>query len=124
MLVRLVTSAADPSHGHWGLRTPLRLSRLLPFAAGGLLNIPPVMWFHWRAYGNPFTPGHQMLYLKLKQTGPVLLSGDLYHYPEERTLDRVPTFEFDSALTRVSRVAIEAFVQRTGAQLWTDAWSG
>jgi len=26
MLVRLVTSAADPSHGRWGLRTPLRLA--------------------------------------------------------------------------------------------------
>lgn len=25
-LVRLVTSAADPSHGRWGLRTPLRLA--------------------------------------------------------------------------------------------------
>src|SRR5262249_24459655 len=30
------------------------------------------------------TPGHQMLFLKLKKTGPMLLAGDLYHYPEER----------------------------------------
>jgi N-acyl homoserine lactone hydrolase len=35
------------------------------------------------------TPGHQSLFLKLAKTGPVLLSGDLYHYPEEMTLKRV-----------------------------------
>ena len=39
------------------------------------------------------TQGHQMLYLKPARTGGVLLSGDLYHYPEERTLNRVPTFD-------------------------------
>jgi hypothetical protein len=33
------------------------------------------------------------LYLKLAKTGGVVLSGDLYHYPEERRLDRLPTFE-------------------------------
>ena len=27
------------------------------------------------------TPGHQVLYVKLPETGPVVLSGDLYHYP-------------------------------------------
>ena len=43
------------------------------------------------------TPGHQVLFVKLAKTGPVLLSGDLYHYPEERTLDRVPTFDVDPA---------------------------
>lgn len=37
--------------------------------------------------------GHQVLYLKLAQTGGVVLSGDLYHYPEERALGRLPTFE-------------------------------
>jgi N-acyl homoserine lactone hydrolase len=30
------------------------------------------------------TPGHQSLFLKLAKTGPIVLSGDLYHYPEER----------------------------------------
>jgi hypothetical protein len=38
-----------------------RPTRLLAFGIGGLLNVPPVMYFHWKAYGNPFTPGHQML---------------------------------------------------------------
>ena len=64
------------------------------------------------------TPGHQVLYLKLAKTGGVLLSGDLYHYPEERTLDRIPTFEFDQEQTRASRMAIDAFLKKTGAQLW------
>jgi len=64
------------------------------------------------------TPGHQILYLKLAKTGPVVLSGDLYHYPQERTLDRVPTFEFNQQQTRVTRVSIEAFLKKTGAQLW------
>ncbi len=64
------------------------------------------------------TPGHQVLYLKLAKTGSVVLSGDLYHYPEERTLNRVPTFEFKQEQTRASRVAIDAFLKKTGAQLW------
>jgi glyoxylase-like metal-dependent hydrolase (beta-lactamase superfamily II) len=64
------------------------------------------------------TPGHQVLYLKLAKTGGVVLSGDLYHYPEERALDRVPTFEFNPEQTRTTRVAIDAFLKRTGAQLW------
>lgn len=64
------------------------------------------------------TPGHQVLYLKLAKTGGVVLSGDLYHYPEERSLDRVPTFEFNPAQTRATRVTIDAFLKKTGAQLW------
>ena len=64
------------------------------------------------------TPGHQSLYLKLAKTGPVLLSGDLYHYPEEMTLKRVPNSDFDPELTAKSRAAIEAFVKQNKAQLW------
>ncbi len=64
------------------------------------------------------TPGHQVLFLKLKKTGPIVLSGDLYHYPEERKLKRVPTFEYDQQQTVVTREKIEAFLKQTGAQLW------
>jgi glyoxylase-like metal-dependent hydrolase (beta-lactamase superfamily II) len=64
------------------------------------------------------SPGHQVLFLKLAKTGPVVLSGDLYHYPEERKLNRVPTTEFDAGQTAASRAAIEAFLKKTGAQLW------
>jgi N-acyl homoserine lactone hydrolase len=64
------------------------------------------------------SPDHQVLFLKLGRTGPVLLSGDLYHYPEERRLNRIPTTEFDPVQTAKSRAAIEAFLKQTGAQLW------
>jgi len=64
------------------------------------------------------TEGHSVLYLKLAKTGPVVLSGDLYHYPAERKLGRLPTFEVNEAQTKASREDIEAFLKRTGAQLW------
>jgi len=64
------------------------------------------------------TPGHQMLLVRLKNTGPVLLSGDLYHFPQERTLNRFPVFEFDKEQARRTRVEIEDFLKTTGASLW------
>jgi N-acyl homoserine lactone hydrolase len=64
------------------------------------------------------TPGHQVLYVRLANTGGVVLSGDLYHYPEERALGRVPTIDFNPEQTRASRAAIEAFLKQSGAQLW------
>jgi len=62
--------------------------------------------------------GHQVLFVDLPNTGPVVLSGDLYHYPEERTLNRLPTFEMDQAQTQQSRLEVDAFLERTGAELW------
>jgi glyoxylase-like metal-dependent hydrolase (beta-lactamase superfamily II) len=64
------------------------------------------------------TPGHQVLYLKLTKTGGVLLSGDLYVYPESRTLQRYPTHEFNQEQAAASRGAIEAFLKTAAAQLW------
>ena len=66
------------------------------------------------------TPGHQVLFVKLAKTGPVLLAGDLYHYPEERTTGRVPTFEFNAEQSKASRQKIEAFVKQSKAQLWIE----
>jgi N-acyl homoserine lactone hydrolase len=70
------------------------------------------------AYGH--TPGHQVVYLKLAKAGPILLAGDLYHYQEERNTDKTPTFEFDRDQSLASRAAIEAFIKKTGAQLWIE----
>jgi len=56
------------------------------------------------------TPGHQSLFLKLAKTGPVVLSGDLYHYPEERTLRRLPVSEFNKEQTAASRAELEVFL--------------
>src|ERR1700720_4312587 len=64
------------------------------------------------------SPGHQVLFVRLPKTGPVLIGGDLYHYPEERKLNRLPTTEFNADQTAASRAAIEAFLKKTGAQLW------
>ena len=66
------------------------------------------------------TPGHQVLFLKLAKMGAVVLSGDLYHYPEERKLHRLPTREFNVEQTATSRVAVDAFLKKTGAQLWIE----
>jgi N-acyl homoserine lactone hydrolase len=68
------------------------------------------------AFGH--TPGHQVLYVKLAKTGGVVLSGDLYHYPEERTLNRLPVADFDQEQTHRSREALDVFLEETGAQLW------
>src|SRR5580704_18143047 len=64
------------------------------------------------------SPGHQVLFLHVKKTGPVVISGDLYHYPEERKLHKIPTTEFNGDQTVASRATIEAFLKQTHAQLW------
>ena len=66
------------------------------------------------------SPDHQVLFVKLAKTGPVLLSGDLYHYPEERAMHRIPTTEFNPQQTAASREAIERFIAQTHAQLWIE----
>jgi N-acyl homoserine lactone hydrolase len=66
------------------------------------------------------TPGHQVLFVRLPKTGPVLLAGDLYHYPEERTTGRIPTFEFNVEQSKASRAKIEAFIKAQRAQLWIE----
>jgi glyoxylase-like metal-dependent hydrolase (beta-lactamase superfamily II) len=63
------------------------------------------------------TEGHCSLLVRLKNTGPVVLSGDLYHYAEERTLNRMPEEEKASGTVQ-SRQKVEELVRRTGAQLW------
>jgi len=64
------------------------------------------------------TPGHQVIYVNLPETGAVVLSGDLYHYPAERTMGKYPTFEFNQDQTRVSRAAVEKFLMSKNARLW------
>ncbi|MBZ5607762.1 MAG: N-acyl homoserine lactonase family protein [Acidobacteriia bacterium] len=70
------------------------------------------------AYGH--TPGHQVLLVKLARTGPVLLAGDLYHYQEERGTSKTPSFEFSRDQSLASREKMEAFIKKTGAQLWIE----
>jgi glyoxylase-like metal-dependent hydrolase (beta-lactamase superfamily II) len=66
------------------------------------------------------TPGHQVLAVKLAKRGTVVLAGDLFHYPEERTTGRVPTFEYDAEMSKAARAKIEKFVKDNDAQLWIE----
>src|SRR2546422_5912775 len=66
------------------------------------------------------TPGHQSLFLKLARTGPILLSGDLYHYPAERTLkDFTPFANLGNAeMEMKSKAKVEALLKEKRATLW------
>jgi glyoxylase-like metal-dependent hydrolase (beta-lactamase superfamily II) len=67
------------------------------------------------------TPGHQVLVLNLASTGRVMLSGDLYHYPQERTLRRPPPDnEYNVGGSSASRVTIEEYLKKTGTALWIE----
>ena len=66
------------------------------------------------------TPGHQVLAVKLAHRGLVVLAGDLYHYPEERTTGRTPTFEFNAEQSKASRAKIEQFVKDNHGELWIE----
>lgn len=69
-----------------------------------------------RAIGH--TPGHQMLYLDLPESGRIVLSGDLYHFTSNREFRRVPSFNFSKEQTLESMERMEQFLESTGAQLW------
>ena len=64
------------------------------------------------------TPGHQVLFIDLPETGPIVLSGDLYHFQKNRTYRRVPSFNFDKELTLQSMDRIEKFISKKQATLW------
>jgi glyoxylase-like metal-dependent hydrolase (beta-lactamase superfamily II) len=67
------------------------------------------------------TPAHQVLVLALRSTGRVMLSGDLYHYPQERTLARPPPDnEFNVQESAASRVTIEEYLRTTKTTLWIE----
>jgi glyoxylase-like metal-dependent hydrolase (beta-lactamase superfamily II) len=66
------------------------------------------------------TPGHQIVAVKLANRGTVVLAGDLYHYPEERTTGRIPTFEFDAEQSQASRARVEKFLADNDATLWIE----
>jgi glyoxylase-like metal-dependent hydrolase (beta-lactamase superfamily II) len=71
-------------------------------------------------YAPGHTPGHQALLVELAKTGPVMLSGDLYHFRESRAARRVPKFNFDAPMTLKSMDKVEALIKQTGATLWIE----
>jgi len=67
------------------------------------------------------SPGHQVLVLNLAKTGRIMVAGDLYHYPQERTLHRQPPdTEFNVQQSAASRVMIEEYLKRTKAEIWVE----
>ena len=66
------------------------------------------------------TLGHQSLFVNLKNFGPLVLSGDLYHYPSERTLKDFLPFggRGNDAQEAASKAKVEALLKEKGAVLW------
>lgn len=64
------------------------------------------------------TPGHQVLYVNLAESGPLLLTGDLYHLYENREHKRVPIFNTSVEQTLESMAAFEAFAKEKNAKVY------
>jgi len=58
--------------------------------------------------------------VKLAKFGPLVLSGDLYHYPSERTLKDFLPFggRGNDAQEAASKAKVEALLKDKGATLW------
>ncbi|WP_419905841.1 N-acyl homoserine lactonase family protein [Kiloniella sp.] len=65
------------------------------------------------------SPGHQVLWVNLPQTGPVILSGDLYHFQENRDNYGIPVWNSKKE-TIQSFVKIDNILDKTNAQLWIE----
>ena len=61
--------------------------------------------------------GHQSLYLKLPETGPIILSGDLYHFEKNRSDYGIPVWN-DKKSTISSFARIDNIIDQTSAKLW------
>ena len=62
------------------------------------------------------TPGHQVLEVRLRKAGTIVLSGDLYHTRANRENRRVPAFNASRADTLASIDRIEKIVRNTHAR--------
>ena len=69
-------------------------------------------------YAPGHTPGHQVLFLDLANHGPLLLSGDLYHFSENREFRRIPIFNYDVKQTNASMDMFEAFAEEKNAKVY------
>ncbi len=63
------------------------------------------------------TPGHSALLVRLKKAGPVLLSGDQFHFQENYDSDGVPGFNFDRAATLASHARFKALARNLNAKV-------
>ena len=63
------------------------------------------------------TVGMSVLLVRLKKTGSVLLSGDLYTHGKARDLGTIPTFNADKKLTAESRKRFETLAKKENARV-------
>jgi glyoxylase-like metal-dependent hydrolase (beta-lactamase superfamily II) len=69
-------------------------------------------------YSTPgHTPGHTSLYIKLEKSQSILLSGDLYHFNEQREFKRVPKFNTDVQQTLNSMEKFENLAEKLNAKV-------
>jgi N-acyl homoserine lactone hydrolase len=61
------------------------------------------------------TPGHQSLLVRLKEKGPVILSGDAAHFHENYENNGVPSFNYDRAETIASLERIKQIQKNLNA---------
>jgi N-acyl homoserine lactone hydrolase len=66
------------------------------------------------------TPGHQVLLVRLANSGTIVLSGDLYHFEASVKQHAVPEFNTDPAQTRSSMAKVEALLKSESATLWIE----
>ncbi len=64
------------------------------------------------------TIGHQVLYLNIGLQKPILLTGDLYHFEENRINRRAPIFNYDIPQTKKSMEAFENFAKANNADVF------
>ena len=64
------------------------------------------------------TIGHQVLYLDLGLEQPILLTGDLYHFEENRVNKGVPSFNYNVEQTLKSMEEFEAFAKEKNANVF------
>lgn len=69
-----------------------------------------------RAPGH--TNGHQVLFVNLPETGPIVLSGDLFITVQQRASKGVPIFNVDAEQTLATMNDIENFILEKRATLW------
>ena len=64
------------------------------------------------------TVGHQVLYVEASGVeNPILLTGDLYHFEENRTNKGVPSFNYNVEQTLASMQKFEAFAKEKNAEV-------
>ncbi|HVF38133.1 MAG TPA: N-acyl homoserine lactonase family protein [Sphingomicrobium sp.] len=102
---------------------PQTAARFTPWISGGA-KVQPVNRDH-DVFGDQrvmildmpgHTPGHKTLLIRLK-SGPVLLSGDLYHATEQVANRGVPSFNTNRADTLASFDRFQAIARNTGAKV-------